>query len=67
MKNTQNYEEVSIRLCGNFAENFFVNFDTQKDQFKPAELFSSVSFEMIQKRNALTVRIVPSTGFTTAP
>lgn len=53
MPDTQNYDEASIRLCGNFAEKFFTNFDTQKDQFKPSELFSNVSFDMLKKRNAL--------------
>ena len=53
MPNTQIYDEASIKLCGDFAEKFFADFDNQKDQFKPSELFFSVSFDMLKKRNAL--------------
>ena len=53
MPNLQEYDEASIRLCGNFAEEFFKNFDRYKDQYKPSVLFDSVSFEIMKKRNAL--------------
>lgn len=53
MPNIANYDEASIELCGNFAENFFSNFDTLKDQIKPSELFSNLDFDTLEKKNAL--------------
>lgn len=53
MVNIQEYDEASIELCGNFAEEFFNDFNKYKDRYKPDVLFSSISFEIMKKRNAL--------------
>ena len=53
MAHIPDYDEGSIHLREFFAENFFDNFDANKSQFKPSELFSNISFEMLKKRNAL--------------
>ena len=53
MPNMQNYDEASIDLCGNFAEDFFKNFEQYRNQYKPDVLFSDISFDMLKRRNAL--------------
>ena len=53
MPNIQNYDEASIQLCGNFAEEFFKNFEQYKEKYKPGILFFDTNFEMLKKRNAL--------------
>lgn len=53
MANIQEYDEASIELCGNFAEEFFNDFNKYKDQYKPDVLFSSISIEIMERRNAL--------------
>ena len=53
MPNIQNYDEASIDLCGNFADDFFKNFEQYRNQYKPDALFSDISFDMLKRRNAL--------------
>lgn len=53
MADIQEYDEASIKLCENFVEDFFRNFEKYRDQYKPGKLFSDASFEMLKRRNAL--------------
>ena len=47
------YDEAAIKMGGNFAENFFYNFDAYKDKFNPQTIFMGADFDTIKKRNAL--------------
>lgn len=53
MPNIKDYDDASIRACGNFAEDFFNNFDKYKNQYKPSVIFSDLSFDILRKKNAL--------------
>lgn len=48
-----NYDEPAIKMAGNFAENFFYNFDAYKDKFNAQTIFMGADFDTITKRNAL--------------
>ena len=53
MSNTQEYNEADIEKSGNFAEDFFKNFDKYKEKYKPGTLFTNIRFDILTKRNAL--------------
>ena len=47
------YDQASIDLCGNFAQNFFNDFENYKKSYSPKVLFFDLNFDILQKKNAL--------------